>query len=53
MGLWPQGLAYDGACHWRDWDPEAATGPTEGLIPAAGGVRATHLYIGIFPTSGA
>jgi len=37
-------VACPGDTNWGDWDPVAAIGQTECLIPDAGGVNIIYLY---------
>lgn len=49
VGLHPWGLICSGASKWGDWDPWAASGQTEYLSSAAGGIHIACIYV--FPTN--
>lgn len=44
-GVWSWGSMCPGASNQRDWDPEAATGQTESLSPAAAEIHLVRTYM--------
>lgn len=44
-GLPPQVLVCPGAINWEGWDPEVATGQTEGMSALVGGIHIVFIYI--------